>query len=98
MPAYLLGHLVDVNRRMAIHVGDAKTRLSVEAANILLLPSDEVPTRFRSDFEQLKEIIRSAIKRNPIKGATPRLGRMTNETAARYIKLLIAIQDDLDSI
>ncbi len=81
---------------MAIHEGDANRRLASEARNILLLPSNEVPSPFKSDFNKLRQLIKDTIKNLSDPGLTPtKLGSIRNSTAAKYINLLIHIEDNL---
>jgi hypothetical protein len=55
MRGYFAGELFDINYRMAIHEGDANRRLASEAIRILLLPTDEVPSKYRKQFKKLRK-------------------------------------------
>ena len=81
---------------MAIHKGDAKRRLASEAIKIPLLPSSEVPERYKNEFGKLRQLIGETIKNSPVPGSTPaRLGNIRNSTASKCIKLLIDIYDEM---
>jgi len=96
MKTYFIGKLFDINYRVATHEGDANRRLASEAVKILLLPSNEVPDMYKSEFEKLKQLTEETIKTPPESGLTPtRLRGIRNSTAAKYIKLLIDIQEHL---
>ncbi|MGB8952563.1 MAG: hypothetical protein WCC06_07840 [Candidatus Aminicenantales bacterium] len=99
MKTYFAGKLFDINYRMAIHEGDANRRLASEAIKILLLPLDEVPSRYRKQFDKLRRLIEETIKDLPAPGLTPtRLRGIYNSTAAKYIKLLLDIQHAMSDI
>ena len=92
MKAYLMEKLFDINYRMAIHEGNANQRLASEAGKILLLPSSEVPERYKNEFNKLRQLIEETIRNLLAPGLTPtKLGNIRNSTASKYIKLLIDI-------
>ena len=98
MKRYFIGKLSEINYRMAIHEGNANRRLASEAIKILLLASSEVPEYYKSEFNKLRNLIEKTIKNLSSPGLTPiRLGNIHNSTAAKYIKLLIDIQIDIDN-
>ena len=92
MSIYLVEKLSDINRRMALHEGDANRRLASEAIKILLLPSSKVPDLYKKEFIKLRNLASETIKNLPAPGLTPtKLGNIQNRTASKYIKLLIDI-------
>ncbi len=93
MKSYFKGKLFEINYRMAIHEGDANRRLASEAIKILLLPSNEVPDSFKTEFKKLTQLIEETLKDISAPGLTPiRLKNIQNRTASKYIKLLIDIE------
>ena len=81
---------------MAIHEGDANRRLASEAQKLLLLPPNEVPEHYKSEFDKLRQLIEETIRNLSAPGLIPiKLGKIRNSTASKYIKLLIDIQDYL---
>jgi hypothetical protein len=96
MKSYFKGKLSDINYRMAIHEGDANRRLASEAGKILLLPQNEVPESHKNEFKKLTQLIEDTLKNLSAPGLTPiKLKKIQNRTAAKYIKLLIDIGDEL---
>lgn len=94
MKSYFSGKLFDINYRMAIHVGNANQRLASEAIKILLLPTSEVPARYKSEFDKLRKLIETTIKQLPESARTPsKFHKIRNSTASKYIKMLRDIQD-----
>ena len=92
---YLIEKLSDINYRMAIHEGNANRRLASEAIKILLLPTSEVPDSFKKEFHKLRNLAKDTIKNLPALGLTPtKLGNIRNKTAAKYIKILIDIEEN----
>ena len=99
MRSYFLGKLSVINYKMAIHEGDANRRLASQATKILLLPSSEVPDKFKDGFENLIKLIEETLSSMPAPGLTPvRLSRIQNKTAAKYLKLLFEIEDDMKDV
>ena len=97
MKNYFIGKLFDINYRIATHEGDANSRLASQAVRILFLSPDEVPSRYSAEFNKLKDIIEETVKSLPVPGLTPsKLSKIRNDTAARYIKLLLDIQYSMD--
>jgi len=81
---------------MATHEGDANRRLASEAVKILILPSNEVPCSYRKEFSKLRKLVEDTIRDLSSPGLTPtRLRGIGNRTAAKYIKLLIDIEESL---
>jgi hypothetical protein len=96
MKSYFTGKLFDINYRLATHEGDANRRLASESVRILLLPTNEVPERHRSEFNKLRRLIENTLKHLPSGGLTPSSIRsIRNSTAAKFIKLLIQIESEL---
>jgi len=94
MRNYFIAKLSEINRRMAIHEGNASRRLANEAVAILLLPSSDVPGKYKKDFLELRRLIEATIKKLPAPGLTPsKLGRIQNRTASKYIQMLLSIED-----
>ena len=81
---------------MNIHEGDANRRLASEACMISLLPQEEVPERFRKRYSELIDKLDTTIRKLSVPGLKPvRIHDIYNVTAARYIKLLLDIYNDL---
>jgi hypothetical protein len=84
---------------MAIHEGDANRRLASQAYEILVQLSpnmNDIPMKYRNDFNNLVSCIEKTIKNLPSPGLTPvKMHGIYNATAVRYIKLLIQIEDSL---
>ncbi len=96
MRNYFLGKLSDINFQMAIHEGNAYTRLASQAINIYKLPTSEVPENYIRQYKKLICLIEVTISRLPAPGLTPtKLQRIQNKTAAKYLKLLFEIQDEI---
>lgn len=53
MKRYFTNKLSEINYRMSVHVGTANQRLASEAIKIRLLPSNEVPEDYKSEFNKL---------------------------------------------
>lgn len=98
MKTYFIGKLFDINYRMATHEGDANRRLASEARGILLLPSSEVPERYKNEFSKLRQLVEETIRNMSAPGLTlTKLGNIGNITASKYIKLLVDIYNDLSN-
>jgi len=90
---YYLGKLAAANYQIAIHPGAANERLTSQVDRILILSSEIIPEEYRRDFSVLiKRINESYGSRPPHK-----IYGMRNKTAARYIKLLLDIQEGLEA-
>ncbi len=82
---------------MALHEGDASTRLASEAVKILLLPTSEIPDKFKKQFLNLRQLVITTIKDLPAPGLTPtKLGNIQNRTAIKYIHLLLIMHVAMD--
>jgi hypothetical protein len=94
---YFFGKLSVINYEMAIHEGSANQRLASQAVQILyqLSPmADNIPEKYRKKFDELIHKIEETIKNLPVQGLTPtKIDRIYNITAAKYIRLLIEIED-----
>lgn len=96
MRHYFFGKLSIINYNMAIHEGDANRRLASQAVKILMLPASEVPDKFKNQYDDLICLIEATIKKLPAPGLTPvRLDKIQNRTAAKYLKLLFEIEDEI---
>ena len=96
MRNYFIAKLSGINRRIAIHEGNANKRLASEAAKILLLPASEVPTKYKKEFLQLRQLIDVTLKKMVATGLTPaKLGQIQNKSAAKYIEMLLLIEDGM---
>lgn len=96
MRHYFLGKLSIINYNMAVHEGDANRRLASQAAKILLLPASEVPDKFKKSYDELISLIETTMRKLPAPGLTPvRLDRIQNRTAAKYLKLLFELEDEM---
>lgn len=83
---------------MAIHPGDANTRLASEIDQILVLWPSDIPAQYKVRFDELVELIQSSSEAAQLIGVGLRpskIGRIQNRTAAKYIKLLIDIENEL---
>ena len=97
MRNYFIAKLSEINRRMAIHEGDANRRLANEAVKILLLPASEVPSKYKKEFLELRQLIETTIKNLVAPGLSPsKLGRIQNRTAAKYIQMLLSMEDHMN--
>jgi hypothetical protein len=95
--SYLLSKLSEINRRIAVHEGNANRRLGSEARKILLLFPTEMPEKYKNQFEELHNLIKQTLADLPASGLTPtKLSNIRNSTAANYIKLLKDIEDNLE--
>ena len=96
MRSYFISKLFDVNYRMAIHQEDANRRLASESIKILLLPASEVPECYKREFMKLRTLIEETVNSLPESGMIPsKLKGIKSITAAKYIKLLVDIQDKI---
>lgn len=96
MKSYFLEKLFSINYRMATHEGDANRRLASQAVKILLLPSSKVPHSYKKEFSKLRKLVKDTIRDLSSPGLTPtRIRGIRNRTAAKYIKLLIDIEESL---
>lgn len=94
MKSYFLSKLSDINRKMAIHEGNAIQRLDSQAGMILLLPTKQVPNSHKKEFNKLRKLIADSIRTSH--GLMPAgLTGIRNRTAAKYIDLLLEIEDVL---
>lgn len=81
---------------MAVHEGNANRRLASEVKMIFILPSTEVPEKYKDAFLELKNLIKDALQNTTVPGLTPmKLGKIKNKTAAEYIRLLYTIMEDM---
>lgn len=96
MKLYFLEKLSAINYRMANNEKDANSRIASEGRNILLLPTFEVPERYKEDYTKLIQLIKATMENLPSPGLMlGRLNHIQNRTAAKYIKLLINIESSL---
>lgn len=96
---YFIAKLSGVNRRIAMHEGDANRRVASEAVKILLLPTSEVPLKYKEEYLQLRRLIELTIAGLPAPGLTPtKICQIQNKTASKYIKLLLSIEDSLSDL
>ena len=94
MSSYFIGKLSEINYRIAIHEGNANQRLASEAGKLILLYPSEIPEVYRNDFIEFREILNETIQGLPSSGLIPtRIKGIRNRTAAKYIKLLIDIEE-----
>ncbi|MBQ0736439.1 hypothetical protein [Aquimarina celericrescens] len=84
--SHLLSKLSNLNYGMAIHKGDASTRLASkkDELQVVCLSKTEIPKEYQNQFNELLEI-------DP-----PELSEIGNGLAADYIRLLIDIQQKLE--
>jgi len=97
MKNYFYSKLFDINYRIAIHEGNASQRLASEAPKILfqLAPNYRlVPDQYKDRFTKLITLIKDTLTGS--EGRIPsRIKGIQNRTAAKYIKLLIDIDESL---
>ncbi len=100
--SYFLGKLSDILFRINIHEGTANERLASESKKIIVqlaTNTQQVPTQYLDDFQKLIKLIEKTLKKHPnLPLLTPcGLSGIQNRTASRYIKLLLDIQNELES-
>ncbi len=98
MKNYFFSKLSGINYRIATHEGNANRRLASAAPEILFqLHEPYVPEKYKKDFKKLVSIIEKTAKSLPEGVMTPiRIEGIRNRTAAKYIQLLLDIQNHLD--
>ena len=92
---YFLSKLCEINYRMSVHEGDANHRLASEAENIVLFPSADVPSQHRRAFETMKRSINETLKDVRFPFSPSKILHIRSVTAAKYIGLLISIEQSL---
>ena len=97
MKNYFHSKLFDINYHMAIHEGNTNQRLASEAPKILfqLAPNKRiVPDQYKDKFTKLIALVENTLK--DTEGRMPiRIKGIQNITAAKYIKLLIDIEESM---
>lgn len=88
---YFLGKLSHINYSVAIHPGDAKSRLGSHALLVFLIDIDVIPSSYKKDFITLVKIIKDENLTNPT-GMRISFHGKRNSTIAKFIKLLIDIE------
>jgi hypothetical protein len=97
MKSYFLGKLSEINYRMAIHEGNANERLASQSVQLQLLPSYIIPEKLRKIFDQHIERIRHGTNYSHSGSSPAKIYHMYNKTAAKIIKDLITIEEELRS-
>lgn len=95
---YYLCKLAQINYKIAVHPERANIRLTSQADKILVISSEIVPEKFKTQFTELTDRIDASYKEAEHlgKGLTPyRLNGIYNKTATKYIKLLLDIEEEL---
>ena len=92
---YFLSKLSDINYRISVHPDVAKKRISSEAVHILMLSDQYVPKKYHALFSKLIQILKENAFTMTNGPTFYSLGAMHNETAVKYIKLLMDIQSDV---
>jgi hypothetical protein len=94
---YFISKLSELNSRMIVHEGDARTRLVSEADNIFVLPIGELPEMYKHDYNELLNLIINSYKNKSIQKdfAQKTIKDIRNITAVKYIKLLLDIENRL---
>ena len=77
---------------MAVHRGNAKQRLASECRKILLLPIEEVPNQFISEYKEMIRLIKTELSYYPRGLDINNFVGKRNSTVVKYIKLLIEIE------
>jgi len=95
---YFVGKLSAINYRIAVHEGNANKRLASEAPEILyklgISFKGSIPKNREKEFSKFISLIERTIIN--AQGRIPvRIGNIKNKTAAKYIKLLIDIREEL---
>jgi len=96
---YYIGKLAQANYKIAIHPDGANIRLTSQADKILLISPDVIPNKHKKEFGRLVELLGRSYKEVEQlgKGLHPyKIHGIRNATAAKYIKLLIDIQETLE--
>lgn len=88
---YFLGKLSHINYSVAIHPGDAKSRLGSQALLVFLIDIAVIPNPYKKDFITLVKIIKDENLTSPI-GMRISFHEKRNSTIAKFIKLLIDIE------
>lgn len=92
---YFLSKLCEINYRMSVHEGDANHRLASEAENIVVFPSADVPSEHRYAFQEMKKVLNATLSDVRFPFTPAKIRGIRNVTAARYIALLITIEQNL---
>jgi len=88
---YFLGKLSHLNYSVAIHPGDAKSRLGSHAKSVFLIYIDVIPKLYKKEFMTLVKIIKHENLTNP-HGLGISFHGKRNSSIAKFIKLLIDIE------
>lgn len=93
---YFLTKISAINYNMAIHKGDALSRLNSQAEKIILLEKEEVPIKFIEEFNKLITDIHKSMEKFPNSPSSSiGISGIYNQKATMYIKLLIEIENEL---
>ena len=90
--SFFIERLSIINYNMAIHEGNAKQRLASECRKILLLPIEEVPGHFISEFKELTTLIKTELSFYPRGHEISNFVGKRNSMAIKYIKLLLEME------
>lgn len=88
---YFLGKLSHLNYCVAIHPGDAKSRLGSQALLVFLIDIDVIPKLYKKEFMALVKIIKDENLTNSLGMGISFHGKR-NSSIAKFIKLLIDIE------
>ena len=91
---YFLGRLSQLNYSVAIHPGDAKSRLGSQAKYVFLIHIDAIPEQYKKDFNVLVKLIKDENQTNPV-GMGIRFHGKRNAAIVKFIILLIDIENQI---
>ena len=100
MSDYYLSKLARINYKIAIHPESANIRLTSQMDAILVIAPTVIPEQYRKQFQALVNLIGTSYEKAEHlgKGVHPyKLEGIYNNTASKYIKLLLDIEDYLES-
>lgn len=96
---YYISKIAQINHKIATHPESANIRLASQAYQILVITPQIIPSKYKKQFTELTKLIdESSVYAESLgKGLHPyKLNGIRNVTAAKYIKLLIDIEYDLE--
>jgi hypothetical protein len=93
---YINEKLSDAVYTLAVHEGDARTRLARVIPKIMIHSPSSFPKELQKDFEWIQSMIKKGCSTNP-PGLPPpaKLTGIKNTTASEVIKKLVFIQEEI---
>ena len=93
---YIFTGLTLINRKIAVHEGDANRRLASESTSIVRIDERIIPSQYQKEFEKLIATIKKTLAVSSFSDREPyRIEGIRNATAVKYIKLLWEIEDTI---